>query len=144
MSIKIVFGACIKITIVVGCLLGFILNSIEIFSVFSEKSTVSTSNTENEGSLFYPSITICASRSYKHMINEFSDIELHNYFNNTIRLSETIDYLYHGDFNSSEVDFENFDIYYESDHLRISTTYTLYKGRCYTLDYKNKVYCPQN
>ena len=97
-----------------------------------------TSNGNSE--LFLPSFTVCGSSGYKQIIDEYRDLNLVNYLNNTLELKdlqiEVVQY-HNGVFKSETLHDTTLE---NSTSWKISTTYGAYRGRCYTIEYMEKVF----
>ena len=124
----------VKTVTVVLCLICFVFNSYAIFETFSAASTITSINVQRNSRLFLPSMTICSSSGFKGDFSEYSHAELEYYLNNTLNLEEFLSEAfispsYSALFNSS----------YQSALLSITSTYSGFRGRCFTFEYKNKV-----
>ena len=110
-------------------MVGFICNSLVIFEQFIGQKTVRSSNLRQDMKLLLPSITICGHSAFKEKVSKYEDLDIQSYKRNTLNKDE-IGYLkaYHEDFRSPSEDL-----------FLTKETYTLYRGRCYTIEYKNEV-----
>jgi len=125
----------IKSAVALVCVVGFIANSFLIFKQFIAAKRTTSQDIQSNEKLALPSVTICGSSAYKQEIEKYDDIELDNYLNNTLDLEEVL---------VSVIDpFDRMillkDMYKNATHWDITTTYSLYRGRCYTLRYKQEV-----
>ena len=111
------------------CLVGFFFNSFIIFKQFIENETVTSSKLQKNSKLFLPSVTICGFNGYKRVAQSYSDFSMENYINNTIGLNEILlGKMDHDDTNDTIAKW------------KITTTYSAYRGRCYTIEYIKQVF----
>ena len=89
--------------------------------------------------LFLPSMTLCGVSGFKRIVDKYSDLKLENYVNNTIGLNEMLIEVYDHDQNVFEAKSINKPIFGESNVWKITTIYSAYRGRCYTIEYRIKV-----
>ena len=121
----------VKATIVIGCLVGFFLNSYLIFVDFIEGSTIISTDLKaaEDGVLMSPSILICGKRSFKQAR---LDTTLTNYTENSLKLN---DYLEFATFLTGFLS--------DSSHIDVShqirSIYTIFYGTCHILDIKRMV-----
>ena len=134
----------IKVITVMFCLAGFVANSYIIFQHFVAGKTVTSYDIQKQSKLLLPSITICRISGFKEEIDEFADLELHQYISKTLNLDEV--FIKIEDSKHSQVSVE--------DHIqgtgnktenkgeekwKLLTTYSMYKGRCHTIEYREEV-----
>ena len=139
----------IKFITVLFCLAGFVANSYIIFQQFIAGKTVTSYDIQKRSELFLPSITICNISGFKEEMDEFADLELPQYINKTLYLDEIIIKI--EDSSKSQITVQG---YSEQGHIngtgkkmendkketwKLLTTYSMYKGRCHTIEYKRKV-----
>ena len=119
----------LKTTIGMLCLVGFFFNSFIIFKQFIENETVTSSKLQKNSKLFLPSVTICGFNGYKRVAQSYSDFSMENYINNTISLNEILlGKMNHDDTNDTIAKW------------KVTTTYSAYRGRCYTIEYIKQVF----
>ena len=130
------FLLAVKALTVFACLIAFIANSYAIFTQFIGKKTITSENVENNDRLLLPSITICSLSGFKEEMDEYDDLVLENYLNKTLNLEE----LLYGYYNYDDKDFVYLDTM-KADTLswQFTTTYSQFRGRCHTLNYKKQV-----
>ena len=134
----------LKVITVSLCLVGFLCNTFIIFKHFIDGETVTSTKTlstsKHNSELLLPSFTLCGCSGYRKIVDNYSDLNLINYLNNTIELKdlqvEVVEYN-NGVFKSQALLDTTF---INSTRWRVSTTYSTYRGRCYTIEYKKKVY----
>ena len=131
----------LKIMITLLCLIGFCFNSYIIFKQFVGNETLTSHKIEENFDLYLPSITLCGPSGFKTAVEKYSDLELEYYLNNTVDLKDMLINVYDRDNNYIEAKFvegkiSNVD---KSDIWKITTTYSAYRGRCYTIEYRKKV-----
>ena len=136
---------CLKLLTTISCIVGFVLNSMVIFRHFAENKTITSINKEVHPKLFYPSLTLCNHIAFKERITSFDGLDIENFKNNTIDLKDLITVVYTiADAGSNEdefwVDYQFNGQWYKSDTWQISTVYSQYRGRCYTIEYLKEVY----
>ena len=133
------FSRALKFVVVILCLVGFVFNSYYIFKQFIGHQTVTSFNIQENLELYLPSITLCGTSGYKEQVNEYSDLRLENYVSNTIGITEI---LVSNKKNESDMPGElpvQDTLFDELGQWRILTTYSAYRGRCYTIEYREKV-----
>ena len=113
------------------CLVGFFFNSFIIFKQFIENETVTSSKLQKNSKLFLPSVTICGFNGYKQLAKSYSDFGMKNYINNTISLNEIL---------LDKLDHEETNINDTVSRWKVTTTYSAYRGRCYTIEYIKEVF----
>ena len=121
------------------CLVGFFFNSFIIFKRFIGNETVTSMKIQENKELYLPSITLCGFSGFRRIINKYSDLKLENFVNNTVDLNEMLITAFDNDNNAvvaKDIDKPKLD---KSDVWKITTTYSAYRGRCYTLEYTKKV-----
>ena len=125
--------AVVKVATFILCLAGFIANSYMIFIQFIGKKTITSQNVENYNGLSLPSITMCSLSGFKEEMDEYKDLKLDNYLNKTLELGEVFSgyYYYDEDDRYQYIDSETIKV--NSTLWKLTTTYSQYKGRCYTL-----------
>ena len=146
---------CLKLVTTITCIIGFALNSMVIFRHFVEDKTITSINKELHHDIYFPSMTLCNDTAFKTRIASFDGLQIDNFKNNTIVLKDLI----WGVYSTSNDDiFENlvcvdhemycnaisgkfieFNENYNSDIWHISTIYSQYRGRCYTIEYRKPV-----
>ena len=131
----------LKIMITLLCLIGFCFNSFIIFKQFVGNETVTSHKIEENFELYLPSITLCGPSGFKSAVEKYSDLELEKYLNNTVNLKDMLIHVYDRDNNYIEAKFVegkilNID---KSNIWKITTTYSAYRGRCYTIEYRKRV-----
>ena len=133
------FSRALKFVVVILCLVGFVFNSYYIFKQFIGHQTVTSFNIQENLELYLPSITLCGTSGYKEQVNEYSDLRIENYVSNTIGITEI---LVSNKKNESDMPGElpvQDTLFDELGQWRILTTYSAYRGRCYTIEYREKV-----
>ena len=128
-----------KIATGILCIVGFCCNSFIIFKQFIGKKTVTSQNIEENVELILPSITMCGISGFKDIVDEYADLEFDKYANNTINLNEVLVELNDNDNHTLKAEALLGTIFDKSRSWRISTTYSAYRGRCYTVEYRRKV-----
>ena len=120
----------IKTVTFIICLAGFAGNSLMSFKVFIGKQTITSQDQQHHEELSLPSLTICSLSGYKKRISKYQDFDLNNYLNNTLELDEII----------LSVDGMTIEqIKKNRTFWEVTTTYNLFRGRCYTIRYIPKV-----
>ena len=135
------FLLSIKRKVFMLCLICFFFNSYIIFKQFIENETVTTFKMQETSKLHLPSITFCGTSGFKRSVNDFSDFELEKYFNNTIQLSEIVEKVADHKKMLYVIDHDSNTIFDASGNWNIVETYSAYRGRCYTFEYKEMVIC---
>ena len=131
----------LRIMITLLCLIGFCFNSYIIFKQFVGNETVTSHKIEENFDLYLPSITLCGPSGFKTAVEKYSDLELEYYLNNTVDLKDMLINVYDRDNNYIEAKFFEGKIsnINKSKIWKITTTYSAYRGRCYTIEYRKKV-----
>lgn len=112
-----------------GCILGFFINSKAIFDGFLEDQTTVSSEVDDMEELGFqaPTMTICADKPFKNL--SWDNLTYETYDSNTLDVGEII----------KDVNFITVDNKLKTDAASIKVLYTVDKGRCYILDFKEKV-----
>ena len=126
----------IKIVTFVICLAGFVANSFMIFKHFIGKQTITSQDLQHNNELTLPSVTICSFSGYKQKITRYQDLILNNYLNKTLELDEIL-YMVVGDDRWMTIE----QLLKNKTFWEVTTTYSIYKGRCHTIRYNQKVLC---
>ena len=136
---------CLKLITTISCVIGFVLNSMVIFRHFVENKTITSINKELHSKLPFPSLTVCSGNAFKTRITSFDDLTMEKFKNNTVELMDLIAYVY--TISDSGIYENSFTIYdefngesYNSDTWHISTVYSQYRGRCYTIEFRKEVF----
>ena len=132
-------SSALRFVVVILCLVGFVFNSYYIFKQFIGHQTVTSFNIQENLELYLPSITLCGTSGYKEQVDEYSDLRIENYVNNTIGIT---DILISNAPNKGDVAGKlpvQDTLLDELGQWRILTTYSAYRGRCYTIEYREKV-----
>ena len=116
------------------CLAGFVANSYMCLKQFIGKETVQSQELKHNKELVLPSLTICSLSGFKEKIIRHQDLKLNNYLNNTLELDEIILWVQTDD-NVWTVE----QLIKDKTSWRVTTTYSLYKGRCHTIRFLHKV-----
>ena len=124
----------IKIVTFMICLAGFVANSLMIFKQFLGKQTITSQDLQHNEELVLPSFTICSLSGYKEKITKHQDLKLNNYLNNTLELNEIL-LLVQTDDNVWTIE----QLIKDKTSWQVTTTYSLYKGRCHTIRFLHKV-----
>ena len=90
--------------------------------------------------LFLPSITMCGLSGFREDVTEYAGLELDSYLNNTINLDELLYSIEDNDGNLLTIEPFFGTMSDKSGMWKISTTYSAYRGRCYTLEYQKAVH----
>ena len=125
------------------CLVGFVFNSFMIFKQFIENETVITHKMQQNTKLYLPSITLCGFSGFKRIVIQYSGLNYKNYINNTIDINEMLIEIADNDKRTWKAEPLLDTTFDESGRWQISTTYSAYRGRCYTIEYTKKVYDTQ-
>ena len=125
----------LKSAFVLLCVVCFVANSFVIFKQYIGGKTLTSQDVEKNEKLFLPSVTICGLSAFKEQIDEFDDLELENYLNKTLYLEEILVGVM--DIHSTLTRLK--DMYNNTTHWGITTTYSFNRGRCYTIRYKQEV-----
>ena len=132
----------VKIVGSILCILGFLFNSGKISKNFFKGSKMLAQNIETHQTLSTPSITICNRTAFKEPIDTFSELELNSYLNNTLSLDDVLVYPFFTNLKEADspmTPFYTLDPSNAVNPFSISTTYTYFKGRCHTFEYKIEV-----
>ena len=130
---------CVKTFTVLFCIAGFTLNSLASFKHFFEHETVTTIDIKTDKQLSLPSITLCGNTGFKKENNNYFSHNLKHYLKNTLTFDNLIEcikengQLYRPKDPTTECEYS------VNTSFRISTTYSAFRGRCYTLEYLNEV-----
>ena len=122
-----------KVTFLI-CLAGFVANSYMCLKQFIGKETVQSQEIKHNKELVLPSFTICSLSGYKEKITKHQDLKLNNYLNNTLELNEIL-LLVQTDDNVWTIE----QLIKDKTSWQVTTTYSLYKGRCHTIRFLHKV-----
>jgi len=122
-----------KVTFLI-CLAGFVANSYMCLKQFIGKETVQSQEIKHNKELALPSITICSLSGYKEKITKHQDLKLNNYLNNTLELDEILLWVTNDD-NLWTIE----QMIKDKTSWQVTTTYSLYKGRCHTISYLHEV-----
>ena len=129
----------LKMTLMLMCFVGFFFNSFIIFKQFIGNETVTSTKIHENKELYLPSITLCGFSGFKRIVDDYSDLKLENYVNNTIELNEILITAFDNENNSidpKDVLEHNVN---NTNPWKILTTFSAYRGRCYTIEYRKKV-----
>ena len=80
-------------------------------------------------------MTICSLSGFKEKMDEYDDLELENYFKKTLALEEILVGVTDTFGNSALLQ----ELYENPTLWNITTTYSLFKGRCHTIKYNQEV-----
>ena len=138
-SPKNIYLRSLKLTLMLVCFVGFFFNSFIIFKQFIGNETVTSTKILKNKELYLPSITLCGFSGFRRIVDDYSDLKLENYVKNTIELNEILIKAFDTEHNSIEHKDILMHSVNESNVLRIITTFSAYRGRCYTLEYRKKV-----
>ena len=130
----------LKVSITLLCLIGFCFNSLIIFKQFVGSETVTSNKIQENANLYLPSITLCGPSGFKSAVAKYSDLELENYLNNTVNLEDMLIHVRDIYNNHIEAKFVKENLYKDSKIWKLTTTYSAYRGRCYTIEYRKKVF----
>ena len=128
----------IKGIFVLLCLIGFFFNSYIIFKQFIDEETITSYKIQETPKLYLPSITFCGQSGFKRKVENYSDFELENYLNNTVKLSDIVKEVADHS-NDSFAKPDSHSTFDGSGKWNIVETYSAYRGRCYTMEYKELV-----
>ena len=136
---------CLRLITTISCVIGFVLNSMVIFRHFVENKTITSINKELHSKLPFPSLTVCSSTAFKTRITSFDGLTMEKFKNNTMELMDLIAYVYTisdtGIYENSLNIYDEFNgERYNSDTWHISTVYSQYRGRCYTIEFRKEVF----
>ena len=109
-----------------------------IFKQFIDKETITSYKIQETSNLYLPSITFCRQSGYKRKVENYTDFKIKNYIENTVELSEIVQEVA----DQSNQTFSKPDIHSKvngSGKWNIVETYSAYRGRCYTMEYKDLV-----
>ena len=138
-SKKNIYLRSLKMTLMLMCFVGFFFNSFIIFKQFIGNETVTSTKIHENKELYLPSITLCGFSGFKRIVDDYSDLKLENFVNNTIELSEILITAFDTEQNSidpKDVLEHNGN---KTNPWKIRTTFSAYRGRCYTIEYRKKV-----
>ena len=124
----------IKIVTFMICLAGFVANTFMIFKQFIGKQTITSHDLQHNKELAFPSFTICSHNVYKEKVTKTQDLALNYYLNNTVEIEEILISVSTGD-----TDWTIEQLIKDKTFWDVTTTYSIYKGRCHTIRYKKKV-----
>ena len=130
----------LKVSITILCLIGFCFNSFMIFKQFVGSETVTSQKIQENSELYLPSITLCGPSGFKRAVAKYSDLEHENYLNNTVNLEDMLIHARDIYNNHIEAKFVKDKVYENSKIWKLTTTYSAYRGRCYTMEYRKKVF----
>ena len=133
------FSRALKFVIVVLCLIGFVYNSFYTFKQFIGNQTVTSHNIQENSELYLPSITLCGTSGYKTIVDRYADLEIENYNNNTVKLTDLLIEVGDNDNGTLIARPHVNTLFDELGRWKILTTYSAYRGRCYTIEYRRKV-----
>ena len=139
---KNIYLVILKAIVMLLCLFGFIANSFIIFKQFIGKETVTSYKIQDSSELRLPSVTLCGYSGFKRIVKSYDDLKHDRYINNTIDVNEILMEVIDNDNNSITAPYSmTFEgpIYDKSRNWKIKTTYSAYRGRCYTIEYRKKV-----
>ena len=126
----------IKLATFLLCLAGFIGNSYMIFVQFIVKKTITSQNVEkNDDGLLLPSVTMCSLSGFKEEMDEYEDLELENYLQKTLYFED----IFYGYYDNEWTYYDLESMTSNTTQMKITTTYSQYKGRCHTLTYQKLV-----
>ena len=108
------------------CLSGFFGNTFMIFKQFIGRQTVTSQDVQKNDQLTLPSFTICGRTGFKEKVTKYQDLQLENYLNKTFELEDII-----GVIEGMSVK----ELRKNKTSWEVTTTYSQYKGRCYTIRY---------
>ena len=129
----------LKGTVLVLCLIGFFFNSYIIFKQFIGKETVTSYKIKETSKLYLPSVTLCGQSGFKRKVDKYSDFELENYINNTVKLSEIVKEVADHSNQTYKIVPDSHTTFDGSGKWNIVETYSAYRGRCYTMEYQEMV-----
>ena len=138
-SKKKIYLRSLKIALIKLCFVGFFFNSFIIFKQFIGNETVTSTKVHENKELYLPSITLCGFSGFKRIVDDYSDLKLENYVKNTIELNEILITTFDNDRNSINPKDLLVRRVNESNVWKIITTFSAYRGRCYTIEYRKKV-----
>ena len=138
-SKKNIYLRSLKIALIKLCFVGFFFNSFIIFKQFIGNETVTSTKIHENKELYLPSITLCGFSGFKRIVDDYSDLKLENYVKNTIELNEILITAFDNDHDSINPKDLLVRRVNESNVWRIITTFSAYRGRCYTIEYRKKV-----
>ena len=133
------FLITLKVLVAVLCLIGFLFSSFISFKQFIGKETVTSSTIHKNKYLYVPSVTLCGVTGFKRKLTNYADLDFIKYINNTVDLDEIIIKVVDRDGRVLKAVPVIDTMYDESLTWKISTTYSAYRGRCYTIEYSRKV-----
>ena len=124
----------LKVTTGILCIVGFVANSFCIFEQFIGHKKITSQNEKMFEKFSFPSVTICSPSGFKKEMNDPGDLELDIYLNRTIGLNEVL-----VDAGDTEGYWTVDEMYKDATMWKITTTYSSFKGRCHTMQYKKEV-----
>ena len=116
------------------CMVGFFGNSFYIFEQFIGHKTITSQNLKKYEMLALPSMTICSASGFKKTMDDPGDLELDSYLDRTIDIDEV---LVDAEDNGGRWTLE--EMYKNATMWKRTTTYSSFKGRCHTIQYKKEV-----
>ena len=134
----------LKMASIVLCILGFVGNSYLTFQQYIGEQTLIIHDNEPNSKLLIPSFTLCGHEGFRKENSDVSDLEINNYISNTFSLNEIVYCIrdeYKSNFKVSNCTGEPlFKIDPEKPNKwKLTTTYSAWRGRCYTIEYLQKV-----
>ena len=132
-------GVSVKAICIMLCIGGFIWNSFHTFKSFIGDETITSNHIEVNSRLMLPSVTFCATTGFKEEVVSYASLELQNYIDNTYDLNEMISLVKDNAGNNFTVEELLQVKTYKSETLKVSVTFSAYRGRCYTIQYKKEV-----
>ena len=139
---KIIYLLVLKAIVMILCFVGFFFNSFIIFKQFIGKETVTSYKIQDSKELHLPSITLCGYSGFKRIVHTYDDLTPDRYINNTIDVNEILMEVVDNYNNSITAPYSMTSegpMYDKSRSWKIKTTYSAYRGRCYTIEYRKKV-----
>ena len=125
----------LKCATAILCMIGFVANSFMIFKQFIDNKTVTSQDVQKNAYLVLPSVTICGLSGFKDKMEEYDDLELENYHQKTIDLEEILMNI----MDPLGYTVPVWKLYENATFWKITTTYSPFKGRCHTINYKQEV-----
>ena len=129
----------IKFATVILCVFGFCCNSFVMFKDFVSNQTVTSNDIKEYSTLVLPSVTMCGLTGFTKELDDYADLEHDKYINHTINLNEILSSVVDSDSNALIIEPFLGSIFDKSGMWNITTTYSAYRGRCYTIEYKKEV-----
>ena len=128
-----------KIGIITICLGLFACNSFVVFQQYIGRQTIISNDIEVHSKMILPSLTICGTRGFKEEFSNYSYVEKEKYIANTFDLNEMITSIEEND----ETNYTINDLLdggkYIEDIWNLKVTFSAYRGRCFTIEYKKEV-----